>query len=465
MEEAQIPTKYYSLSQLANSLQSMIRKTYSQHYWIKAEIVRLNFYPKSGHCYPDLVEKDGAKVLAQMRGIIWSSDYFRMNADFVKKTGKALSDGMEILFRAKVEYSPVHGLSLIINDISAEFVLGKMALEKKHCIERLKKEGLFNQNKQRNLALIPQRIAIVSVETSKGFQDFINIIDNNSRGYKFFWMLFPALLQGDGAVSSIMQQLEQIRNITSHFDLVAIIRGGGGDVGLSCYDHYDLAKAIAEFPIPVLSGIGHSTNETVSEMVAHYNPITPTDLAYFLQQKFDNVAVNIEEHQQFIIDESNRLLLDWNYELSDISKKLSSSTRTLLESQLFQINSMKQEVQHSSKFYMQSLSTNLTQVQSKLQSVSLNRLNSEPQKQVAIENRLQFAAKAFISKKGVQLNHLEDVIKLMSPESLLKKGYSLTLHHGKPIKDIKDLKEGDEILTQFFKGEVDSRVIKIRNNE
>ena len=145
---SEIPSKYYSLSQLANSLQSVIRRTYDRQYWIKAEIAKLNFYPKSGHCYPDLVEKDSGKVLAQMRAIIWSRDYFRINADFVKKTGNALADGMEILFKAKLEYNPTHGFSLMISDISAEFVLGKMALEKKQNLQRLKKEGLFYRNKE-----------------------------------------------------------------------------------------------------------------------------------------------------------------------------------------------------------------------------------------------------------------------------------------------------------------------------
>jgi len=274
---SEIPQKYYTLSQLAESLQSVVRSKYASPYWIKAEIVRLNYYPKSGHCYPDLVDKVGGKVKSQMRAIIWSRDYYRINADFVKKTGNPLGDGMEILFRGKLEYSPIHGLSVIISEISAEFVLGKMALEKAKNLERLKKEGLFYLNKGLSFPMLPKRIAIISVETSKGFHDFINIIDNNTRGYKFFWMLFPALLQGDGAVQSIIQQLEQIRKVKHHFDMVAIIRGGGGDVGLSCYDHYDLASTVASFPIPVISGIGHSTNETLVEMVAHYNPITPTD--------------------------------------------------------------------------------------------------------------------------------------------------------------------------------------------
>jgi len=345
---SEIPSKYYSLSQLANSLQSVIRRTYDRQYWIKAEIAKLNFYPKSGHCYPDLVEKDGGKVLAQMRAIIWSRDYFRINADFVKKTGNALADGMEILFKAKLEYNPTHGFSLMISDVSAEFVLGKMALEKKQNLQRLKKEGLFYRNKELKFPILPKRIAIISVETSKGFHDFINIIENNSRGYKFFWMLFPALLQGDGAIQSIQQQLEQIRRVKHHFDLVAIIRGGGGDVGLSCYDNYDLASMVANFDLPIISGIGHSTNETLVEMVAHYNPITPTDLAYFLQQKFDNLAVAIEEFNQRIVQHSRESLADMNAYLEELPRRIQMQSRERLGAQKFRIEKQSSILQHKS---------------------------------------------------------------------------------------------------------------------
>ena len=458
---SEIPTKYYSLSQMATSLQSVIRREYSQYYWIKAEISRLNFYPKSGHCYPDLVEKDHGKVMAQMRAIIWSRDYIRINGDFVKKAGKALGDGMEILFKAKLEYSPTHGFSLMIVEISAEFVLGQMALDKKLTLERLKKEGLFNKNKLLKFPVLPQRIAIISVETSKGFHDFINIIDKNTRGYKFFWMLFPALLQGDDAVQSINKQLQQISRIHHHFDMVAIIRGGGGDVGLSCYDHYDLASEVANFPIPVISGIGHSTNETLVEMVAHYNPITPTDLAYFLQQKFDNLAVRVDEIQQTIISEANETLKDNKQVLNDYSRIINSEALSSIEYQGNRLSRFGQVVQHSSLLLLEKQRSKLDLFIYNMRANSSRLIMEGPQKVVSLENRLKHSVGSVVSQNRIDISHFEDKIQLMKPENLLKKGYSLTLHKGKPISDTNNLKEGDVLQTQLHKGKIESTITKI----
>ncbi len=458
---SEIPQKYYTLSQLAESLQSVVRSKYSTPYWIKAEIVRLNYYPKSGHCYPDLVDKVDGKVKSQMRAIIWSRDYYRINAEFVKKTGNPLGDGMEILFRGKLEYSPIHGLSVIISEISAEFALGKMALEKAKNLERLKKEGLFNLNKSLDFPMLPKRIAIISVETSKGFHDFINIIDNNTRGYKFFWMLFPALLQGDGAVRSIGQQLEQIRRVQHHFDMVAIIRGGGGDVGLSCYDHYDLASMVASFPIPVISGIGHSTNETLVEMVAHYNPITPTDLAYYLQQKFDNLAVGLNEIQGQIITFSNGQIADMQDVLMELSSNLNVNTRDALSGQSLRLSSHGQSVQHSSLLLLEKQRSKLDMFLYKVRANSNRLILEGPQNIVALENRLLRISKIHLEKQHKEVHHFEEKLQLMKPENLLKKGYSLTLIEGKPISSVEGLEEGALLETLLYKGKIESRITKI----
>jgi len=459
---SEIPSKYYSLSQLANSLQSVIRRTYDKHYWIKAEIAKLNFYPKSGHCYPDLVEKADGKVLAQMRAIIWSRDYFRINADFVKKTGNPLADGMEILFKARLEYNPTHGFSLMIADISAEFVLGKMALEKKQNLQRLKEEGLFYLNKQLKFPLLPQRIAIISVETSKGFHDFINIIEHNTRGYKFFWMLFPALLQGDGAVQSIQQQLEQIRSVKQHFDLVAIIRGGGGDVGLSCYDHFDLASMVAQFELPVISGIGHSTNETLVEMVAHYNPITPTDLAYFLQQKFDNTAVKVEEFNQRIVNAAKNNLVEKQDFLNELPRRIINHIRENLGGLKFQIDKLSVQLKHKTSMLIQQQNFDLGRKGRMIDIKTKQILERRNQEVNYKEQRLQRAMDILLLEQHNNIRHYEEKIKLMKPENLLKKGYSLTLFEGRAVKNVKDLKSGDVLKTKLYKGELESVITKIK---
>ena len=291
----------YTLSDISKSLQSIISKTYNQPYYIKAEIIKLNYYPRTGHCYPELAEKEDEKIKAQMRAIIWSSQYKTINERFKKITGDIIKEGITILCLASIEYSPQYGLALHIQDIEPTFTLGEMAKSKIAVIERLKKEGIFNANKKMQLPLIPKRVAIISIETSKGYSDFMITLRQNNWNYKFDCQLFPAILQGEKAITTITEQLAVIRSRITEFDCVVIIRGGGGDVGLSCYDHYQLAREVAIFPIPVLSGIGHSTNETVTEMVAYANKITPTEVAYFLIQKFHDFSILIEDFQNFIL--------------------------------------------------------------------------------------------------------------------------------------------------------------------
>ncbi|MDO9028037.1 MAG: exodeoxyribonuclease VII large subunit, partial [Candidatus Roizmanbacteria bacterium] len=257
-----------SLLEVTQSIQKTLSERYKSSFWVKAEMNKLNLYPQSGHCYPDLVEKKDGKVIAQMRATLWKDDYIRINNSFQRILKEPLKNGVQILFSAKITFDPAYGLALRIIDIDPSFSLGELEREKQETIERLKKEGIFNKNKEQKLPLLPQRIAIISVETSKGYADFLKIIDENSWGYKFFHFLFPAFLQGEKAIESIGHQLKRIEKVKSHFDVVAIIRGGGGDVGLSCYNNYQLASEVALFPIPVITGIGHATNETVLEMLA-----------------------------------------------------------------------------------------------------------------------------------------------------------------------------------------------------
>ncbi len=247
----------FSLLEVTLSIQKTLAERYKNSYWIKAEMNKLNFYSHSGHCYPELVEKKDGKVIAQIKANLWKDDYRKINNNL-----------------------------------------------------RMKDEGIFMKNKSLKISLLPQRIAIISVETSKGYADFVKVLQTNQWNYKFFHLLFPSLLQGDRAIDSIKTQLTRIKKVIGHFDAVAIIRGGGGDIGLSCYNNYKLAKEIASFPIPVITGIGHSTNETVVEMIAFTNAITPSKIAEYLIQRFHNFSVPVQNAEEKIIDKATRLISD-----------------------------------------------------------------------------------------------------------------------------------------------------------
>jgi len=275
--------KVYSLSDVAQSLKGVIEQNYSRDFYVKAEISKLNYYPHSGHCYPDLVEKTGGRITAQLRSTIWAGDYFRIQKKFEEITGNSLADGLQVLCLARVTFHPSYGLSLHIKEVVPEYSLGELAKAKQETIAQLHKDGVFDLNKTLAFPLLPKHIAIVSVSTSKGYEDFMSILKQAPHPINTY--LFPALLQGDGAIFSISEQLKKIGAMHEHFDAVVIVRGGGGDVGLSCYDNYGLASLIANFPLPIITGIGHATNVTVSEMVAYYAAITPTDTANFLLEK------------------------------------------------------------------------------------------------------------------------------------------------------------------------------------
>ena len=440
--QSQIPKKYYSLLELTQSVESVIKKTYTSSYWVKAEIAKLNYYPKSGHCYPDLVEKENGVVLAQMRATIWSGQFNDINAKFQNITKQSLNDGMTVLIRTSVGFHPVYGMSLQIVDIEPSFTLGELAKEKQESIDRLIKEGIFHSNKQLKPPLLIQRLAIISVETSKGYQDMIKVIDNNEWGYKFFHMLFPALLQGEGAIKSIIEQLNRIRKVIDHFDSILIIRGGGGDIGLSSFDSFKLAKEVACFPLPIISGIGHATNETVVEQVSFINKITPTEVGYYLIQRFHNFAIRIQNSQNSVIEKTKQISLFEKQRLMNISSGLKSMSDSLIHASNSNLANFRFSIIQSAKILLDMKSN-------ELQHLNIN-LISESNK-VLVTNKFRISS-------------LSDKVRLLEPHNVLKRGYSITLFKGNAVRNTEELEVGDEIETLTIEGKMKSIINEIDNN-
>ncbi|MFD1771260.1 exodeoxyribonuclease VII large subunit [Sphingobacterium suaedae] len=404
----------FSLLEVSRSIQKTIADRYKSLYWIKAEMNKLNHYTHSGHCYPELVEKTDGKIVAEMRSILWKADYQRVNKQFLRILGEPLREGITILFQAAISYDPLYGFSLKIVDIDPTFVLGELEREKRESIQRLQEEGLFGRNKTRPFPLVPKRLAIISVETSKGLSDFFKIIQHNPWRYLFEYTLFPALLQGDKSIPSIIKQLAIIAERIESFDAVAIIRGGGGEVGLSSYNNYQLAKAIAIFPIPVITGIGHSTNETVSEMVAYKNAITPSELADFLLQRFHQFALPVDEAQQRIIRASQHIFQQEQRQVDQLSQSISWNSKSVLAGH-------------------ENLLTTL-------------------------QSRLQFFSQQLLKDRTNDLAHMTRLLQLADPKQLLKRGFSITRINGKAITHSNETQQGDEVETLLYDGIVRSRV-------
>jgi len=455
----------FSLLEVTKSIQKTLAERYKTDFWVKAEMNKLNLYRHSGHCYPELVEKQGEKVVAQIRSVLWKDDYVRINNAFLKILQEPLKDGIKILFLANITFDPVHGLSLRILDIDASYTLGDLEKEKQATIQRLQLEGIFDQNKKRSLPLLPKRIAVISVETSKGYADFIKVIESNNWNYTFFHMLFPSVLQGEKAIPSITRQLASIKKVKQHFDVVAIIRGGGGDVGLSCYNNYILAKEIALFPLPVITGIGHATNLTVSEMISYENAITPTKIAEYLLQKFHNFAVPVQQAQDIIIDESQQLLSDQNIKLRSYTQLFRSVVENKL---LYNKSIIKEQIQsivQQSGFMFKNERSSLLKIIADIQKDAIVFCKTSVLNIESLTERIRSTSTGFLKNNNLEMEHIKKNITNMSPEKVLQRGYSITMFNGKSISNVSDLKTGDEIKTIILTGEINSTVNTIKEKE
>ncbi len=400
--------KIYTLLDVSESLKQVLARNYTKDFYVKAEIGKLNYYPHSGHCYPDLVHKQGQAVKAQIRGMIWAHDYAKIASKFIEITKNPLSDGLSILFLATLSYHPTYGISLIIKDIEPEFSLGEMVKDRQAAINKLKDEKIFNLNKTKHLPLFPKKIAIVSVATGKGYQDYMNIMNDYIHRYQLLHILFPALLQGEGAVQSILAQLKLIKQYADYFDMVIIIRGGGGDVGLTCYDNYALAKEIATFPIPVITGIGHATNQSVVELVAYHSSITPNDTANFILNTLNNYINSILSFEKILanvtfglLQTKQQQLFQQGNTLKILSEKLIGKYKQLLKFQQMNIN---------------------------------------------------FSAGNVFKFQCEKLNYLSGKLEILNPENILKRGFSITTLNNKIVTDATVLHSGDIIETKVYQG-------------
>lgn len=452
--------RIFTLLEVTKSIQKTIADRYKSAYWIKAEMNKLNYYNHSGHCYPDLVEKSNGKVIAQIRCTLWNDDYLRINDNFQRILKEPLKDGIKILFLATIGFHPEYGLSLRIIEIDPSFTLGDLEKEKQATITKLKEEGIYGKNKQLVIPMLPQRIAIISVETSKGYADFLRVIEsaNNSWNYAFFHLLFPSLLQGDNAVRTLIQQLKRIKQVKHHFDIVAIIRGGGGDVGLSCYNNYDLAREIALFPIPVVSGIGHSTNETVAEMIAFENAITPTKLAEFLTQKFHNFSVPVRRAEEKVADKSKRLILEEKTRLLSSVTLLRSVTRNVLINYQNEVKQQGQSLLHQSRFRIKNEKENLFSTGEGIKKETYLYCATQKQNIIQLASNLKKDVNGQLKQTALALDNMERNLTNLNPKNVMKRGYSITLLNGKSVCSYDQVKKGQMLDTILYEGSVQSEV-------
>ncbi len=454
----------FSLKQVAASIRKTIEERYQQIYWVKGEMHKLNLFP-SGHAFPELVQKENDKIVAQLSGTIWSHNFQRINKQFVEKVKEPLKEGTTILMQVKISFNETYGLSLQILDIDPSYSLGELQREREETLKKLQAEGLLNLNQRLDFPLLPQRIAIISADTSKGLSDFKMVLEHNSWDYRFFTMLFPAYLQGDAAVGSIKEQLARIEKVKHHFDVVIIVRGGGGEVGLSCYNNFELCKAIATFPLPVLTGIGHSTNMTVAELVAFRNAITPTELADFFLQTFHDFSVPVSDAGRLLRIHTSRLFTFRNQEFTSETKHFKHAASMYLNQShhvLKQIGqTCKNETQtilNRNREWIHFLKNNMNQ--------GLKRLHQDNKRNLDdSQNRVIHWVRKTIEFEQYNLQQQESVLRLVDPKNVLKRGYSITTINGRTIQSGAQISEGLHIHTQTYDFELESIITNIQTHE
>ena len=279
--------EHIDLLELQNRLKQGIELLFPSRIWIKAEISAVKAR-SGGHCYMELSQSDSKGLTAKASAIIWSSRYRFIAPYFESVTGSPLQEGKTVLVEVQVNYSQLYGMSLIINDIDPEYSLGAKELERQRTIERLQKEGLMGLQKELLMPALPYRLAVISAEDAAGYRDFMRHLHENPYGFSFETELYPALMQGADCPSSIIAALDSINDSQEIYDVVLILRGGGAKLDLACYDDYDLAAVIAQYPLPVLTAIGHDQDYHVCDMVSYEYLKTPTALADFILEIYED---------------------------------------------------------------------------------------------------------------------------------------------------------------------------------
>ncbi|MBX2949418.1 MAG: exodeoxyribonuclease VII large subunit [Crocinitomicaceae bacterium] len=454
----------FSLRQVVASVRKTIEERYQSLYWVKAEMHKLNLYP-SGHAFPELVQKEEGKIVAQINGSIWKHNLQRINQQFMTVLKEPMKEGSTLLLQVKVSFSELYGVSLQIMDIDPSYTLGELQRERQETLLRLQQEGLINKNQQLAFPMLPQRIAIISADTSKGLSDFMKVLNQNQFGYAFFTHLFFAYLQGDAATESITRQLKAIEKVRHHFDIVVIVRGGGGEVGLSCYNNYELCKAIATCPLPVLTGIGHSTNLTVAEMIAYRNAITPTELGEYLLQVFHEFSVPVERAVEQIQRASRTVLERTNATFSQTVKQLKSTVQTNLLTHHNKWSTLSRKLNAKSELSVQRqherlkfMQKDLTTISKRFQLEKMTYLNDA-------ELFLKQNATKTVRKKSQEMDVLQRQIQLLDPKNVLKRGYSIVRMEGKSVAASNSPKAGEQLDIETYDFKISATIDQVETNK
>lgn len=435
MEETAI-----TLLEFSRRIGALMRSPQLQRCWIVAEAVDVTV--RGGHCYLELVQKNATTnvVEAKVRAVIWANVYSRLRVAFEKATGQPLQSGMKVMVEVSANFHEQYGLSLIVSNINPTYTLGDMARQRLEIVNRLKREGIIDLNKRLPWCVAPQRIAIVSADSAAGYGDFIDQLHRNPYGLKFYTKLFSAYMQGVNTVPSVLAALRRIEQLQATFDCVVVIRGGGATAELNVFDNYELAAALARFPLPTIVGIGHDRDYTVLDEVASVRVKTPTAAAEFLIDKGQQALVRLDDISQTIADITNQMLVDSRRQLDYIA-----NTIPLAVKQIMTVSK-----------------ANLSNYARSIPLCAKSRIDSSDKDLQLYLVRTRQAVEAVMNRERHRLEVFSTQVDLLSPRQVLRRGYSLVMCHGKFVTNASQLKPGDTIVTHFASGKASSNIIEIK---
>jgi len=435
------PDSALSLRELNLRVKGAVNTALVGSYWLKAETSDVRVNHTSGHCYLEFVEKNPScgQLVAKARASVWAKIFCMLKPYFEQETGQAFTSGIMVLVKVTVDFHEVYGYSLTVVDIDPSYTLGDMARRRMEVVRRLKEEGVYTLNKELPFPVLPKHIAVITSPTAAGYGDFINQLEQNQSGYSFVTKLFPALMQGEKTEESIIVALDRIYASVDYFDVVVIIRGGGATSDLNSFDSYLLATNCAQFPIPVVSGIGHERDDTVVDMVAHTRLKTPTAVAEFLIRQMDMAAEELDTLQQDIFSLVTSILSEQKNTLRHLTNHLPIISRGRIDQGRSRLLSLGSKLPASVFSLLTSHTASLNDRQWKIQQLT---------------NR-------FLTEQNNYLKLTEQFIQMASPDYILKRGYSLTLKEGKIVKHVGDLFPRETFLTRFFDGEIRGTVDEV----
>lgn len=464
------------LTDFARMLESGIREKFGlQTYWITGEISNLKIYEKKGHLYFHLVEKDASTgiVSAELSCVGFQAGYSSMRA-FEEATQQAFNNGIEVLVQVNVSFHPVKGLKLQLLQVDVNFSAGKIQQQRQLALKKLLAENadaaqildgrLFTRNQSLKLPLAFRRIAVISSDQSAGYQDFMHTLEENPFGYKIQTDLFATVVQGESNVNQLVSRLVEIFSSQEPYDAVILVRGGGSQTDFLLYDAYPLVKAVARFPIPVITGLGHLKDISLTDMVAHTSLKTPTMVAEFIisqNRAFEDSLLSV---RQQIVIKVQKLMIASHESLAIIRDEIRQQSQERCTADRDYLARLKASISNNALKFIRNSShqqIELSRRISTLPSLQIQRAQSE------LTNTLrgmQTAALQLCRSKQSELTGIETVIRILGPEATMKRGFAMVIKDGKVIREIDQVNSGDQIQINLIGGKAVATVNNITPN-